>query len=141
MESITQYHEVIAVFIARVFLGFLFFFQGYDAVFNVGIKNVIDTYEDSFFQKGIPKFLTVFGSYFTSYVELIGGALLIIGLFEYSALYLLGVNLLVVNIAFGIANPMWDMKFVSPRIALLLFLLITPTTWHMWTIDNLIFKP
>ena len=141
MESITQYHEVIAVFIARVFLGFLFFFQGYDAVFNVGIKNVIDTYEDSFFQKGIPKFLTVFGSYFTSYVELIGGAILIIGLFVYSALYLLGVNLLLVNIAFGIANPMWDMKFVSPRIALLLFLLITPATWHMWTIDNLIFKP
>ena len=94
-----------------------------------------------FFKKGIPKFLTVFGSYFTSYVELIGGALLIIGLFEYSALYLLGVNLLLVNIAFGIANPMWDMKFVSPRIALLLFLLITPATWHMWTIDNLIFKP
>ena len=139
MESIIQYHEVVAAFIARVFLGFLFFFQGYDAVFNVKVKNVIQAYENSFEKKGIPRFLTVCGSWFTSYAELIGGVLLILGLFEYGALYLLGINLLVVNMAFGISNPMWDMKYVSPRLALILFLLIIPTTWNNWSLDFLFF--
>lgn len=138
MESIIQHHEVAAAFIARVFLGFLFFFQGYDAVFNIKVKNVIETYEASFLQKGIPRFVTVAGSWFTSYVELIGGFLLIVGLFEYYSLYLLGINLLIVNVAFGISNPMWDMKYVSPRLALLLFLLIIPATWNVWSLDNLI---
>lgn len=140
MELVSQYHESVASFIARVFLGLLFFFQGYDAVFKIGIKNVIETYENSFLERGIPKFFTICGSWFTSYAELIGGALLIFGLFEYYALYILGANLLIVNIAFGITNPMWDMKFVSPRLALLLFLLVIPPTWKLWSLDNLIFN-
>lgn len=140
MESIIQYHEITAAFIARVFLGFLFFFQGYDAVFNIKVENVIQTYENSFEKKGIPNFLIVFGAWFTSYAELIGGLLLILGLFEYVALYLLGVNLLLVNVAFGISNPMWDMKYVSPRLALILFLLIIPTAWNKWSADFLLFN-
>lgn len=138
MEAITQYHEVAAVFIARVFLGLLFFFQGYDAVFNIKIRNIIDTYQNSFANKGIPKFLTVCGSWFTSYVELIFGFLLVVGLFEYYALYLLGLNLIIASIAFGIITPMWDMRFVFPRLALLIFLLLVPGSWNMWSLDNLI---
>ncbi len=140
MELLIQYHESAAGFLARVFLGVLFFFQGYDAVFKIKVENVIETYENSFSQRGIPKVFTFLGAWFTSYVELIGGLLLIVGLFEYCALYILGINLLLVNIAFGISNPMWDMKYVSPRLALLLFLLVIPSTWHTWSLDNLIFK-
>jgi putative oxidoreductase len=139
MEVIIQHHEIAAVFIARVFLGLLFLFQGYDAVFNVKVSNIIETYENSFAYKGIPRFLTVLGSWFTSYVELIGGFLLVIGLFEYYALYLLGINLIIASIAFGIATPMWDMRFVFPRLVLLIFLLAVPYSWHAWSIDNLLF--
>ena len=138
METITQYHEVAAVFIARVFLGLLFFFQGYDAVFNVKVHNVIEAYENSFANKGIPRFLTVCGSWFTSYVELIGGFLLIIGLFEYPVLYLLGIDLIIASIGFGITKPMWDLRYVFPRLALLLFLIVVPITWDLWSLDNLL---
>ena len=140
MEIINQYHQIAAVFIARVFLGFLFFFQGYDSIFNVRIKNVIDTYESSFENKGIPRFLTVAGAWFTSYTELICGFLLIAGLFENIALYLLGINLIVASIAFGVNTPMWDMRFVFPRLILLLFLLIVPATWNIFSLDHLFFK-
>jgi putative oxidoreductase len=75
MEIINQYHEVAAVFIARVFLGCLFFFQGFDAVFNVKIKNVIAAFENDFAKKGVPRFLVVAASWFTCYTELIGGSL------------------------------------------------------------------
>jgi len=138
MELITQYHEAIGTLIARIFLGLLFFFQGLDAVFNVKIANVIAAYETSFEKKGIPRFLTVGGSWFTSYVELIGGALLVVGLFQCIALPLLGIALVIASIAFGIVSPMWDMRFVFPRLALLLFLLVAPSSWDLFSLDHLI---
>ncbi len=141
METINQYHEIAAIFVARVFLGLLFFFQGYDAVFTVKIKHVIETYENTFINKGIPKFLTVFAIWFTCCSELIGGFFLIIGLFENSALYLLSINLIIASIGFGINTPMWDTKFVFPRLILILFLLLIPESWNGWSFDNLFFNP
>ena len=140
MEVINQYHEMAGACIARVFLGLLFFFQGYDAVFNIKVKNVIDTYENSFEKKGISKLLTICGAYFTSYVELTGGFLLVLGLFQYGALYFLGLDLIIASIAFGINTPMWDMRFVFPRLALLIFLLVIPHAWNQWSLDNLVFN-
>lgn len=139
MESLIQYHEIVAVFLARIFLGLLFFFQGYDAVVNIKVKNVVTTYQSTFENKGIPKFITVCGVWYTSYSELIGGTLLILGLFEHCALYMLGMNLIIASAAFSINTPMWDMRFLFPRLAVLLFLLLVPPSWNVWAFDNLIF--
>jgi hypothetical protein len=65
--------------------------------------------------------------------------LLLLGLFEYAALYLLGINLLVAAAGFGIVTPLWDMRHAFPRLALLLLLLLVPQTWHCWTLDHLFF--
>lgn len=141
MELSGQYHAYAATFLARLFLGCLFFFQGYDAVMKVGAKNVSRAYEYDFASKGIPKFITVCAAWFTSYTELLGGLLLILGLFEYPALYLLAVNLLVAAIGFGIHTAMWDTRHVFPRLVLIIFLLTVPPHWHAWTLDHFIFKP
>lgn len=141
MEIINQYHEVAAIFIARVFLGVLFFFQGYDAVFNIGIGNVIETYQNMFQNRRMPKFLVVLASWFTSYTEFFCGLLLVFGLFEYVALFLLGLNLIVAAIGFGLNTPMWDSKYVFIRLVLILLLLLTPHAWHAWSLDALFFKP
>lgn len=141
MEVINQYHHLVAILIARLFLGFLFFFQGYDAVFKIKIKNVILTYQNTFQQNGITTILTFCGAWFTSCSALICGFLLIIGFFEYAALSLLGINLIITAIGFGINTPMWDTRFVFPRLILLLLLLIVPPNWNSWSIDNLLFKP
>ncbi len=138
MDTLTQHHESIAALIARVFLGLLFFFQGYDAVFKVKTSNVIDTYESSFANKGIPHFFTVCGAWFTSYAELIGGLFLITGLFEYWSLSLLGLDLVVASIGFGIVSPMWDTRHVFPRLALLIFLLAIPPAWDHYSLDHLL---
>ena len=141
MEIINQVHQEVAILIARLFLGFLFFFQGYDAVFKIKIKNVIITYQNTFQRNGITTILTICGAWFTSCSALIGGLLLIVGLFEYIALYLLGINLIITAIAFGMNTPMWDTRFVFPRLILLLLLLIVPPNWNIYSIDNLLFKP
>lgn len=141
MEIINQYHEIAAIFIARVFLGILFFFQGYDAVFKIKVSNVIETYQNLFEGKRMPRILIVLASWFTSYTELFCGLLLIVGLFEYVALFLLGLNLITAAIGFGLNTPMWDSKHVFIRLILILLLLIAPDAWHAWSLDNLIFKP
>jgi uncharacterized membrane protein YphA (DoxX/SURF4 family) len=140
MEELNQYHVNIGVLTVRIFLGVLFVMQGYDAVFKIKIRNVIDTYQDSFENKGIPRFLTAFGAWYTSLTELICGALLIIGLFEYVSLYLLAANLLMAAVAFGINTPVWDTRHVFPRLVLTVFLLVVPESWHFLCLDCIIFK-
>lgn len=140
MDYNSHYHYYAAVFIARVFLGLLFFFQGYDAVFRVKIKNIIHTFENGFSQNGIPSAFTIAASWFTSISALIGGALLIPGLYNYAALSLLGLNLLIAAIGFGINVPVWDTRHVFPRLILLIFLLIVPQSWHVFSLDYFIYK-
>lgn len=140
MEIFNEQHFFAGTFIARVFLGCLFFFQGYDAVFKIKVKNVISTYQNSFTNSGIPISVTVLASWFTCYTELICGALLILGLYHYVALYLLGINLIIAAIGFGITNPMWDSRYVMPRLVLLLLLLFIPREYNAWSIDNLMFN-
>ncbi len=129
------YNEIAASFTARVFLGLLFFFQGYDAVFRVKVKGVIEAFE---YPAGLKHlgFLLVPAAYYTSYVELVGGLFLTAGLCRDYALYLLGTDILIASVAFGIVRPMWDMKYVFPRLALLLFLLVIPSEWDVISLDH-----
>ena len=140
MELIEHYHFVAGITIARVFLGFLFLFQGYDAVVKIGMKTAIDTYHERFVQKGLPRAFTSLAALFTSFSGLVCGVLLIFGLFEFSALYLLGLNLVITGIGFGMNEPLWDTRNVFPRLILLLLLLITPLEWHRFSLDYLFFR-
>ena len=138
MEWIYQHHEFIAYLVARVFLGCLFFFQGYDAVIRVGTKTAIDTYVRAFEGKSMPHWMIVAASYFTSFTELICGALLLAGLFTYAALGLLGLNLIVASIGFGLTTPLWDTRYVLPRLLLVLLLLFLPPVLNHYSLDYLL---
>lgn len=134
----TWYNETIAVFIARVILGVLFFAQGYDKVFRVKIEGVISAFAQPVYNKRIPRFLLVLIAYYTSYVELIGGLLLILGLAKEYVMAFLGLDLIFVAIAFSIIKPMWDMQYFFPRLVLLLFLVIVPFGWDRLSVDYLL---
>lgn len=135
MNSVLQHHEIAGALIARVFLGLLFFFQGFDAVFRIRIQGVIQTIEEPMARMGLPRFFIVSGAYFTSYVELVCGFLLAVGFAKYYAMYLLGMDLVIASVAFGLVKPMWDMQYVFPRLALLIFLLMIPSHWDVVSID------
>ena len=77
MLSLT--HEIVLSFVLRVILAVLFFFQGYDKVFNVKIKGVVSFFKEESRNKPMPSFLMVPSAYLTSYIELIAGGLLILG--------------------------------------------------------------
>lgn len=139
MEFIEQYHYTIGIGVTRIFLGFLFLFQGYDALFKIGLTNAADVYQEKFGPKGLARPLTVLAAWFTSFTAFLCGLLLIFGLFEYISLYLLGLNLVVTAVGFGINQPLWDTRHVFPRLLLLIILLLTPGEWHSFTLDHLFF--
>ena len=134
IESI-HIRDMQAVLLVRVFLGLLFFLQGYDKVFRLKVKNVIQEIHTPLATRGIPEFFSAIGAYLTSYIELICGATLIIGFATYWSLYLLGFDMLFAALAFGLVEPMWDMKHIFPRLVLLIFLLITPSQWEVISVD------
>jgi len=126
-----------AVFIARVFLGILFFFQGYEKVFRLSTREIVESFHEPAHSRHLPDWMLNLGVYFTSYTELIGGFMLIIGLFKYYALFFLGLDLLFVAIAFSILRPMWDMQYVFPRLVLLILLLVSPANADIFSADYL----
>ena len=88
----------------------------------------------------LPNWLIWGTAYYTSYVELICGFLLIAGLFRRYALYLLAIDLLVVSFGHGFMEPIWDLQHVMPRATLLITILVIPSQWDKWNLDDLIFS-
>ena len=131
----------IAVLTIRLILGFIFLMQGYGKVFTWGVENVYNmdffypTYQDL-----LPEFIIRATAYYTSYIELIAGILLVLGLKRDYALYALASVLIIVSFGHGLANPIWDLSHVIYRTILLVTLLIIPKEYDRFSVDNLITK-
>src|SRR5690349_9029414 len=107
MEPINQ---AAIYFIPRVILGILFLFQGYDKIFKVKIEGVFKTIETEYNNHNIPDWFLKASIIISSLIELIAGLLLLIGFLKMQALYLLGINMIMVALGFSYLRPIWDMK-------------------------------
>ncbi len=121
--------------IIRLFCGIIFMFQGYDKLFVVKIKGVVELFQRDARQKRIPLFLQYGMSYYTSIMEFFGGILLIMGLFKNLVLVLLGFDVILVAVAFSVLEPVWDMRHVFPRLLIISVLLVMPEEWARFTLD------
>ena len=130
--------QTLGLFFIRVLLGIIFLMQGYGKVFTIGVSKVYDMFFKVFETTWLPKWLIVSTAYFTSYVELVGGFLLIIGLFKKFALPLLAADLLIVSFGHGLLEPIWDLSHVIPRAILLSSILLLPAHWDKWNADTLL---
>ena len=128
--------RAVAVLFARALLGIIFIMQGYGKVFTFTVAKVYDMFFKDFERTFLPKWLIWGTAYYTSYVELICGLLLIIGLFRKYALCLLAIDLLVVSFGHGFMEPIWDLQHVIPRAILLITILVVPSQWDRWNLDE-----
>ena len=126
------------MFFIRVLLGIIFFMQGYGKIFTMGIHKVYESFFKEFENTVLPKWLIVSTAYYTSYVELIGGFLLLVGLFRKYAMCLLALDLLIVSFGHGFMEPIWDLSHVIPRTILLSGLFFLPYQWDQWNTDRFI---
>lgn len=131
--------RAIAVLFARALLGIIFTMQGFGKVFTFTVTKVYDMFFKDFEKTFLPKWLIWGTAYYTSYVELICGFLLVIGLFRKYALCLLALDLLVVSFGHGFMEPIWDLQHVMPRAILLIAILVVPSQWDKWNLDDRLF--
>ena len=138
METSLKYQ--LLELIIRLFCGIIFLFQGYDKLFNVKIKGVVSLFQNSAGRKNIPEFLQYGLATYTSSMEFMGGLLLIVGLFKNIVLFLLGLDVIMVAIAFSVLEPVWDMRHVFPRLLMISVLLVMPDDWNRFSLDFLFNK-
>jgi uncharacterized membrane protein YphA (DoxX/SURF4 family) len=126
--------------LVRVFTGILFFSQGYDKLFRIGMKNVAHTFHTEAESHHVPGFLLWTIVVFTTLTELICGITLSLGFFRDLSLALLSIDLILAAFAFSFMTPMWDTRQVLKRLILVVLLLLCPVQWVLLSADHLIFK-
>ena len=135
-----ELNRAIATLTLRLLLGIIFFLQGFHKVFNWGIQ---DLYEEVFYNSSfeiLPRFLVRATAYYTSYVELIAGFIIIIGFKRDWGLYALASVLVIVSIGHGMIETIWDLQHVIFRTILLVSLLLLPKEWDKYSIDGILKK-
>jgi uncharacterized membrane protein YphA (DoxX/SURF4 family) len=126
-----------ALLIARVILGLIFFMAGLFKVFSLGPLQ----HARQFFLPYADTFLPTWSLWATGtvipIVELVAGALLLIGWRTREALLSLGGVLAIVTFGHLLKQPLYPFhEHVIPRLALLLFILVIPPADDRFSLDG-----
>jgi uncharacterized membrane protein YphA (DoxX/SURF4 family) len=127
-----------AVFFARLVLGLIFFMAGFWKVFQLGPLEHARKYFLPFADTFLPVWSLWLVGVAIPFVELLAGALLLIGLRVREALIALGGVLVIVTFGHLLREPLFNLTgHVIPRLALLLFLLWCPREVDWLSLDYL----
>jgi uncharacterized membrane protein YphA (DoxX/SURF4 family) len=128
-----------ALLFGRLVLGLIFFMAGFLKVFQLGPLQHARKYFLPFADTFLPVWSLWAAGVVIPPVELIGGALLILGLRVREALIALGVVLVVVTFGHLLREPLYEFHtHVIPRLALLLFVLMLPREDDRFSLDHLL---
>jgi uncharacterized membrane protein YphA (DoxX/SURF4 family) len=127
-----------ALLFARLVLGLIFFMAGVFKVFSltpVGhVRRWFLPYQDTF----LPTSALWAVGLAIPFVELLGGALLLLGWRVREALIALGIVLVIVTFGHLLKEPLYPFhEHVVPRLGLLLFLLVMPRQEDVFSLDGL----
>ena len=116
-----------AILFARLVLGFIFFMAGVYKVFTLTpaghVRRLFLPFQDTF----LPTWSLWAVGWLIPFVELVAGALLLVGYRVRAALVALGFVLVIVTFGHLLHEPLYPFhEHVIPRLALLLFVLLMP---------------
>ena len=128
-----------ALLFARLVLGLIFFMAGVYKVFHLGPLE----HARKYFLPYADTFLPVWSLWATGvvipFVELIAGALVILGLRTREALVSLGFVLAIVTFGHLLKEPLYEFHtHVIPRLALLLFIFLLPREDDRFSLDHVL---
>ena len=130
-----------ALLFARLVLGLIFFMAGVWKVFSLGPLQHARKYFLPFADTFLPVWSLWAVGVAIPVVELLAGALVIIGLRTREALVALGFVLAVVTFGHLLHEPLYEFhSHVIPRLALLLFILLLPREDDRLSVDYLLSK-
>jgi uncharacterized membrane protein YphA (DoxX/SURF4 family) len=127
-----------AILFARLVLGLIFFMAGVMKVFQLGPLNHARKYFLPYADTFLPVWSLWAMGVIIPFVELIAGAMVILGLRVRDALVALGFVLAVVTFGHLLKEPLYEFHtHVIPRLALLLFILLLPRSDDYFSLDHL----
>ena len=116
-----------ALLFARLILGLIFFMAGWHKVFQLTPVGHVQRWFLPFQDTFLPTWSLWAVGLVIPFVELVAGALLLLGFRVHAALVSLGLVLVVVTFGHLLKEPLYPFhEHVIPRLALLLFLLTMP---------------
>jgi uncharacterized membrane protein YphA (DoxX/SURF4 family) len=128
-----------AVLFARLVLGLIFFMAGIWKVFQLGPLEHARKYFLPFADTFLPIWSLWLVGVVVPLVELVAGALLLVGLRIREALLALGAVLVIVTFGHLLRDPLFNFSgHVIPRLALLLFVLWCPSEYDRFSLDHLL---
>ena len=128
-----------AILFARLVLGLIFFMAGVMKVFQLGPLNHARKYFLPFADTFLPVWSLWAVGVVIPFVELIAGAMVILGLRGREALVALGFVLAIVTFGHLLHEPLYEFHtHVIPRLALLLFVLLLPREDDRFSLDYFI---
>jgi uncharacterized membrane protein YphA (DoxX/SURF4 family) len=131
--------RVWALLFARLVLGLIFFMAGFWKVFQLGPLQHARRYFLPFADTFLPVWSLWAVGVAIPFVELIAGALVILGLRVREALIALGFVLAIVTFGHLLKEPLYEFHtHVIPRLALLLFVLMLPREDDWFSLDHLL---
>jgi uncharacterized membrane protein YphA (DoxX/SURF4 family) len=134
-----EFQRAWAVLFARLVLGLIFFMAGVWKVFQLGPMEHARKYFLPFSDTFLPTWSLWIVGVAVPVVELIAGALLLLGLRVRDALLALGAVLVIVTFGHLLREPLFNLTgHVIPRLALLLFLLWCPRELDRFSVDGAI---
>jgi putative oxidoreductase len=140
-NSTTDIDRAWAILFARLVLGLIFFMAGVMKVFQLGPLNHARKYFLPFADTFLPVWSLWAMGVIIPFVELVAGALVILGLRVREALVALGFVLAVVTFGHLLKEPLYEFHtHVIPRLALLLFVLLLPRADDRFSLDYLVAK-
>jgi uncharacterized membrane protein YphA (DoxX/SURF4 family) len=138
-ERSTNIDRAWAILFARLVLGLIFFMAGVMKIFQLGPLNHARKYFLPFADTFLPVWSLWAMGVAIPFVELIAGALVILGLRVRLALVALGFVLAVVTFGHLLKEPLYEFHtHVIPRLALLLFVLLLPREDDRFSVDYLL---
>jgi len=130
-----------AILFARLVLGLIFFMAGVMKVFQLGPLNHARKYFLPFADTFLPVWSLWAMGVIIPFVELIAGALVILGLRVRESLVALGFVLAVVTFGHLLKEPLYEFHtHVIPRLALLLFVFLLPRADDRFSLDHFVTK-
>lgn len=142
MDHQSKLDRAWALLFARLVLGLIFFMAGVSKVFQLGSLEHARKYFLPFSDTFLPVWsLWVVGAT-VPLIELLAGALIILGLRTRLALIALGCVLVIVTFGHLLRQPLYDLTgHVIPRLGLLMFVLWCPREHDRFSFDYLHARP
>jgi uncharacterized membrane protein YphA (DoxX/SURF4 family) len=125
-----------AILFARAVVGLIFFMAGFWKVFQLGPAGHVRRYFLPFQDTFLPVWSLWAVGFAIPFVELIAGAMVIVGFQTRVALMALGFVLVIVTFGHLLHEPLYAFhEHVIPRLALVLLLLLLPKDWDRYSVD------